>query len=422
MRRARWQLGVGGGWAFGAALCVLASSAGCFYYDSTWGQARTAQQNTAQQMSGAQLGSKEGGEHRLPPRAAALQHQRIVAFATPQHAAEIVNWQARFREAVDRANQVLGPVLGLELEAVAGGSWRPEQDGEHLEPLLAELERTHGDVQAQWVVGLVGSLTRLEPAFHEIGVSRVHGKYMVIRAANDALEFDAIEHSFTELGTEERAALYRSRRAHQASAVLIHELGHCLGAVHVSTPTDLMHSIYDSSMSGLDDAVVRVLRISLEERGLPAEQRSPAHLAAALENAFAVEPAPWDPQEKAEMLAYLAQLHAAPAPARATASSVGTGALPLTLQPDLSKTGGAQLGLAELSEADRALYDLVVADKSAGRLDRAWAAGQPLFQGHSDVRPIAELRCQLAMDQKFDWSQTQQECAALMKQTGAFQR
>jgi hypothetical protein len=78
--------------------------------------------------------------------------------------------------------------------------------------------------------------------------------------------------------------------------------------------------------------------------------------------------------------------------------------------------------LAALTAIDLALYQRLLVDKAAGHLADAWAAGQPLFQAHSELRPIAELRCQLAMDQKLDWSQVQSECAPLMSQSGAFQR
>jgi hypothetical protein len=64
----------------------------------------------------------------------------------------------------------------------------------------------------------------------------------------------------------------------------------------------------------------------------------------------------------------------------------------------------------------------VIRQKSAGQVAEAWAAGQPLFNDHSDLHPIAELRCQLAMDQKLDWAATRAECQPLMNLTSGFNR
>lgn len=287
-------------------LIVLGSPA-CPYYDSSWGQAKTAQKNAAQHYSGARLGEETATSPRLPPRRnLELRRLKVQAVATREHAVQVVNWQARFREAVDRASPLLASALAVELDVVDGGIWRPAGDAEPLDALLAELERTHDGAGVDYVVGLVGALDRLEPSIHQLGVARLHGKHLVLRAANDALEYDAITQGFGELGREERDELYRSRRAHRASAVLIHELGHCLGAVHVQTPTELMYPRYGTEMSAISEPVAALMRITVSERALPPEARDPRRLAEQLREEFARQRAPWVPGELLDMDEYLA--------------------------------------------------------------------------------------------------------------------
>jgi hypothetical protein len=411
----------------------------CLYYDSSWGQAKTAQQNAAQHYSGAQLGDGAAAGTRLPPRHSSdLRRLKLVAVATRDHAVQVVNWQGRFREAVERANPLLGPALGVELEVVDGGMWRPEGDAEALEALLSDLERNHDGQGADYVVGLVGSLNRLEPSIHQLGVARLHGKHMVLRAANDALEYDAITQGFAELSREARDELYRSRRAHRASAVLIHELGHCLGAVHVQTPGELMYARYGTEMSALSEPVAAVMRITLAERALPPEERNAGRMAERLRAELGRRRAPWIESEQSEMEAYLASLtpaaggalspasatSAAPAVPTAAPATAPAGTVPAagTVAATATAAPPAVAAPAGLSPAEQELYASVLRYKGAGQVAQAWAAGQPLFKAHADNHPIAELRCQLAMDQKLDWTQTRNECEPLMKLSTGFNR
>jgi matrixin len=404
----------------------------CLYYDSSWGQAKTAQQNAAQHYSGARLGEGAAPGTRLPPRQSGeLRRLKLVAVATRDHAVQVVGWQGRFREAVERANPLLGPALGVELEVVDGGIWRPAGDPEALDTLLTDLERNHDGQGADYVVGLVGALDRLEPSIHQLGVARLHGKHMVLRAANDALEYDAITEGFGELSREDRDELYRSRRAHRASAVLIHELGHCLGAVHVQTPSELMYARYGTEMSALSEPVAAVMRITLAERALAPEERDGRRMADRLLAELGRRRAPWVESEQSEMEAYLASLTraaggapsasstsaapGAPTPAAPTASAA-------TVPPAATAVPSAVAAPDGLSPAEQELYARVLRYKGAGQVAEAWGAGQPLFKAHSDNQPIAELRCQLAMDQKLDWEQTRSECEPLMKLSSGFSR
>lgn len=57
---------------------------------------------------------------------------------------------------------------------------------------------------------------------------------------------------FTELRPEERELLYQARRRHKTTGVLLHELGHNLGAEHVPDEDTLMHDSYSEHAAKFD--------------------------------------------------------------------------------------------------------------------------------------------------------------------------
>jgi hypothetical protein len=348
---------------------------------------------------------------------------RVRAFARREHAAQIVNWQERFEETVQHANRVLEPALGIQLEVMPGAAWAAAGEAEELQSLLEALQSAQRDDEADWIVGLAGALSRLEPSFHQLGMARVGGRHMVLRAPNDALEYDAIQRALPDLGEDERSALYRSRRAHQAAAVFVHELGHALGAVHVRTKTDLMYPFYSIEMASLAEPVADLMRVSLRHLAVPPAQREQSLLARSLLDALAQSRAPWVSEEKAELEAYLRQLAssntALASPVSATLVSASAPHPEAESAPPSAAASGA---IESLPEAERAMYYKVLQHKQAGRVEEAWAEGQPLFDAFSDNYAIAELRCQPAMDRQLGWEQARAECRPLMERSTGFRK
>ena len=54
-------------------------------------------------------------------------------------------------------------------------------------------------VYVDFVLGLVGSLPRVEFSFHQLGMAGLLGKHLVVRAMNDDAEFKYIQHQLDEL-------------------------------------------------------------------------------------------------------------------------------------------------------------------------------------------------------------------------------
>jgi hypothetical protein len=114
---------------------------------------------------------------------------------------------------------------------------------------------------------MVGALPRQTDSLHEVGMATILGKHLVVRAAARIGEHDAINAAFNELSQDERARLERLRKRHRAVAVFLHEVGHCLGAIHENDARSLMNRAYDPKMSGSGDGAVALMRVAFDTAG-----------------------------------------------------------------------------------------------------------------------------------------------------------
>jgi hypothetical protein len=346
-----------------AALFAAAAASGCFFYDSRWGEAKRAQQAAAQTENQRMLRptAREEGPSTTTTPIRASKKLKLRARVTPTYAALYADWSRRIEQTVGDANQILGPTLGIELGIVNASLWRPRATDDDLTALLDELAQTDPGTDVDWVVGFAGSLPRFELSFHQLGMGQLSGKHFVVRAMNDAREYEYAEHEFAELDPEQRTRVYRTRLQHKTSTVFLHELGHTLGVQHEPSVTSLMRAMLD--------------------RRLEPES-------------------PHDPRRFAQ-----------PAPP-SSAPHGGTGSpLPgVVAPPDAPELG-------KLTADDRRVYDRSREEREKGRTDDAWTLAQPLFAKYPDVTAVQDFRCQLAMKREVDWTRTRAECEGLMRLT-----
>jgi hypothetical protein len=404
-----------------AALMLLSA---CFY-DSQWGaakrsQAAAMQRATPVELHGTPVGASDA-EIAAPRKA--LRTLKIRARATPRYAAEVLDWPKRLADMLDDATDVLAPTLGIRIELAATGEWTPRAAEDDLSALTGELAATDPAEDVDWVVGLVGSVPRFEESFHHLGMGLTPGKHLVMRAMNDAREYEAIERSFTEIDAGERHKLYRARRRHKTATVFLHELGHTLGLPHEISATTIMCPRYGSKVTGFSEAAAGLMRISLEHRLEPALQ-SELLFHQALLAEVQRSAASWVPEEREALLARLRD--ATSPPPRTSRDRAGrrhrelgtpnerpaAGGGGLTPQPEPASAGDP---LASLSTAERATFNQALVDVRAGRWQRAQEVAKPLFAAYPTVYDVQDLRCQIAMAAGGSFKQIEAECATAME-------
>jgi hypothetical protein len=368
------------------ALLLVASgtlaSAAC-WYDSTWGQAKAAQQRYAAQATPSAIAASDES---LP---GAPKHTfRIRLRPNAHYLSQTVDAARQLEVLVEDADRVTRAALGLHLEVDETEPWSLESD-ESLESALAALRRDDQGDGVDVVVGLIGALPRPTDSLHEIGYAEFLGKHMVVRAASRLGAHDAVDKALTELGADERDRLVRSRRRHRAEAVFLHELGHILGALHEADASSLMHPAYDEKMSSFGDDAVLLMRLALDEGDHTAVARAQLDY---LRNAKTTA---WAAGERDIALKYLEAMVAPPPAAPAAAAS---NEAPITVPFDLHGP-----------DAER--FTRATAMLEAGKVKPAYEIAKPLFTAYPNSVPVQELRCNLAAVRFLDKADMLAECA-----------
>ncbi len=384
--------------------CLFASAAGVACYDSRWGETKRAQQHAAAAATPAAIrGDPEGpGEHAPDAGAHVL---RIRFRPNDAYLTQTVDARKQISDLVDDANRVLEPTLALTLTVEQIRPWSTEVDAP--ERALGAIESEDAGQDVELVVGMIGALPRQTGSLHELGVSRLLGKHMVVRAAGRLDERDAIERGFDELSVDDRAQLLRSRKRHRALAVFLHELGHCLGALHEVDQQSLMHPTYDPKMSGFAEGAVALMRIALDGNGRVAIARTQLEL---LESATSQS---WVAADRDQAIALLEAMTRPTQPSATTAARPEAG-------------GGATLGGSGsrpvppgLRTDDAARFARASELFGGGAAGPAYETAKPLFARYPDSFAIQDLRCQLATLRFLGRDALLAECAPRERLSGA---
>jgi hypothetical protein len=197
---------------------------------------------------------------------------RVRVYVDPAFTKAEGNATSHCTELFTRANDTLEPALGMHIELEEVRELPAEARGSDLEGALTALARHDAGEDVDFVLALLGSQPIATLSFHDIGRAGVLGRHLALRSMSNAEELRAIE-TFDALDPEERSRLYQQRKRHKESMVLLHELGHVLGALHSVSRSEVMHPSYDKAMQGFSPSNVEIMRLVLAERGQPAEER-----------------------------------------------------------------------------------------------------------------------------------------------------
>jgi predicted Zn-dependent protease len=172
-------------------------------------------------------------------------------WADDAYRAQNLHWQQIFEDQIEHANEVLGGMFGVRLVAELRSWSRAAPDATLEDSLTALAERDPGD-DVLAVIGLTSSLSIVAATFEKLGVAELGGRHMVLRGYADLEERKIFDRVFTELRAEEREVLYDARRRHKKTSLVLHELGHNLGADHVADEGNLMSASYSEHAAAFD--------------------------------------------------------------------------------------------------------------------------------------------------------------------------
>ncbi len=206
----------------------------------------------------------------------------VRVYVTDGHRS-LSNWKEDFQEAVTSANVVLKRFLNARLEVSSYRNWPSDRPFTNISRQLTELKSHDNAGETDVVILLAPALTSYAGDLHLLGRAHIRGQHMVVRAMDDAEEYRALHKYFDLISDADVRKLYRTRKIHKYASVLIHELGHMLGAPHIRERKSYMSPIYSHEVNHFSIDTLDLLRIGMKylpqvkdasEDGLPALQKA----------------------------------------------------------------------------------------------------------------------------------------------------
>lgn len=306
-----------------------------------------------------------------PPDAPPPVHvARVRLYADLDHRAQVLQWERAIARRLERASAILEPSIGLRLELAEALHW-DRRGAEDLEQVLRELEERDPAVEVELVVGLVDTPPAATDSFVELALARPLGHHLVLRTLDRGRQREALRAAHPNLDAAALDALADEHHRHRSTVLLLHGLGHALGAPHVTEPGRLLRARYDAQLSSYGEATASVLRAVLPHWG--DEERDRAAAAAAARAVLASgEGEGWvEDERQALLVAYAAPL------------GQQRGWTPPPLGPDLRA-------------ADRDVYATATRFARSAQPEEGWSRLEPLTELYPDDPAVALLACRLA--------------------------
>lgn len=218
---------------------VVGLSAGCLSPVMSFGggkSPRQAQHETMSDLTPVQLDTQSRWSGPTTTR-------KIRVWADEAYRAQNVKWQRSFEEPLELANLVLGSLFGLHL-APEFRAWERHVPGSTIDADLEALAERDPGSDVLLVVGLTSSLPLVSATFDNLGYAAVGGRHLIVRGYADLEERKLYEVAFSDLLPEERELSLAARRHHKTAVVLLHEIGHNLGAGHDDQQDTIMNGSY----------------------------------------------------------------------------------------------------------------------------------------------------------------------------------
>jgi tetratricopeptide (TPR) repeat protein len=281
--------------------------------------------------------------------------------------------EQQLRRLIGAAFRILEPTIGVGLGAVEFRSW-DRSAGDDLPAMVSELEALDAADDVDWVLGFVDAQGHVAADVHQLGEARVLGRYAVLRGLNDAAEVTLLEKALSGMSARGRQALYARRKQHKELVLLLHELGHTLGAMHVIGNDRIMAPSYESSQSSFELPNARLMAVAALARFGGNKAEPDREWRAVLEH---IRKHPWTGWNEDERDRIVTELES-------RVKSVAEGTAGLTL-------GG------KVRPEDREKFRAAERLHAAGRPADAWEELEPLIEFYPDEVSVQLLSCRIAV-------------------------
>jgi biopolymer transport protein ExbD len=158
-------------------------------------------------------------------------------WADDDYRAQNIHWKDTFQRDLDDFNLAASALFGIRLEPTYY-TWDRHRPDAALADGLGELAGIDRDGGAFVVIGLTSALSIVSENAEFLGFAEQPGRNIMLRGFAAPVERAAFEREFHDVDPEERDSTLEARRRHKATTVMLHELGHNLGAPHDTAVSD----------------------------------------------------------------------------------------------------------------------------------------------------------------------------------------
>ena len=283
-------------------VCVLVMTTSCFAQTPLLrfgggAAVQTSQNQELERVAPGDLGSTSRWN-------GPMRNGRLRVWADDDDRTQNLDWQHGFDRELEAANTILGPMLGLHLDAEYR-KWDRHAPGTTLEDALRDLHDLDPGDDVVAVVGLTSSLSLASATFEQIGLGDIAGPHFVLRGYPDTEERKSFEIQLRRLDAMQRDEMIAARRRHKTTTVLLHELAHSLGAIHERGDSEVMSPIYSHEATSISERNRELMLIVLADRLQPIAKRDPRATEGKM---LAATDKPWEAaisDERDELLARL---------------------------------------------------------------------------------------------------------------------
>ncbi len=165
---------------------------------------------------------------------------------------EQLRWRDRVEETIQFASDELFLLFRVRLEVTSIDEWDYDSKDTSLRQVLRDVRAAY-PVNAERedrVLALTSALPSPSNNQHKLGVAYELGEHLVLRGMQDFQEQEWIKQTLTIRTKHLSDKIYKERYKHKQITVLLHELGHTFGAMHITDPEQIMSSFYDHKSNG----------------------------------------------------------------------------------------------------------------------------------------------------------------------------
>ena len=317
-----------------------------------------------------------------------------------------------FADTLERASRVLESALRIRLRLEDMRELPSDMPLAYTDGLLAALQQLDAGEDVDFVIAMTSASPVATMSFHDIGRASVLGKHIVLRTMDDAGELRALA-TYDAIDPNERSRLYAQRKRHKQTAVLLHEIGHTLGALHTRDALDLMHPSYDNRMQQFAQPDIDLMQLVVDARLGDAAQQDSAALVQRLKDYL--EHSDWHGFVEEERQSYLAALENAARAPSAGAAGAGSAQAEASGTPVTQPQPQPQDDLSALSEADRARYRGIDAAWNEQRWADAFAIATELARSYPDTYTVQERACKLGLQLSVAYREVRPYCDRMAK-------